>query len=110
MLVSLLGVSRVGRADVVPLPGDCANKKEGDACQDEQHQAGACGTLTYTATNNATNPPTSSQRTYFGCRAGAKPKSRLCSVSTAGAPSEGGACVLASLAIAAVAARRRRRR
>lgn len=101
------------RADVAPPPGDCANKKEGEACKDEGGRDGACGTISYTATNNATNPPTTSTRSYFGCRSGVAPtvakSAKKCSVTYAGAPASDGGLLAATVVVGLVALRRRRR-
>jgi hypothetical protein len=104
-------VPRMARADVVPPAGDCSNKKEGDPCRDEAKREGACGTISSTATNHATDPPTESQRSYFGCRAGVAPTSstKKCSVVAVGAraPRDGETLALALAAVAAVLGRRR---
>jgi hypothetical protein len=87
-------------ADVPPPSGDCANKKEGEACKDAVGKDGACGRIGYSSTNHATNPPTVSQSSYIGCRAGDKPTvtAKKCSVSTIGAPPPAGVDVFVLLA------------
>lgn len=112
LLVTILPTA--ARADVAPPPGDCANKKEGEACKDESGRDGACGTITYTATNHATNPPTTSTRSYFGCRSGVAPtvtkSAKKCSVAFAGEPTSGAAFALAAAAVGLAALQRRRAR
>lgn len=113
LVVSLFTFSPSARADVLPLD-DCGmkHKKEGEACKDTAGKDGACGTITYTATNHATNPPTQSQRSYLGCRTGEKPTASAapkkgCSASPQDA--EGGALLLGAVGVI-LASRRRARR
>lgn len=114
LATSLLGVSPAARADALPID-DCGlkQKKEGEACKDAAGKDGACGTITYTATNHATNPPSQSQRSYLGCRTGEKPTATAaakkgCSASPQDA--RGGALVLGALFFGALAMSRARRR
>ncbi|MGH7285421.1 MAG: hypothetical protein ACRELY_28190 [Polyangiaceae bacterium] len=80
----------IARADVIPGPGDCEGKSEGASCVDESQKAGTCGTITYTRTFTPPVPGAqtqTSQRSYFGCRAGVAPtKAATATTSTGAAP------------------------
>jgi hypothetical protein len=64
----LIGASAPAFADVIPPPGDCEKKTEGDACKDYDGKAGACGTITYTRTfiPSGCNVSTTEPRTESG--------------------------------------------
>jgi hypothetical protein len=104
-------------ADVVPSPDDCEKMQEGEACKDYAQKPGACGTLTDTAYNHATDPPTPRTRSYFGCVTGKEPtvkpptvSSKSCDMGSVGAAERGaGAATGAALALAVLLARRTRR-
>jgi MYXO-CTERM domain-containing protein len=89
-----IGASAPALADVVPPPGDCEKKTEGDACKDYDGKAGACATITYTRTFLPPTPnatPVTSQSSYFGCKVGAPAKkSSGCNVSTTESSTESG--------------------
>jgi len=91
LMILLLMISAPARADVMPPPGDCAQKSEGQACTDYEGKAGACATMTYTRSFTPPSGPTeTSQSSYFACKTGATPKarSRACSVSAIGVGSD----------------------
>ena len=100
------------RADVVPPPGDCEKKSEGDACTDSDGKPGACGSITYTKSLPPLAPGAHAETTtqsYFGCRAGAVPKqtAKSCSVREVGADTGDAGAGLVMLALGLVALARR---
>lgn len=114
LALALVVLSPAARADVLPVD-ECGlkQKKEGEACKDTAGKDGACGTISYTATNHATSPPTQSQRSYLGCRTGEKPTATAaakkgCSASPQEA--NGGALVFGALVLGALVLSRARRR
>jgi hypothetical protein len=89
--VALSAMSIPVRADVMPPPGDCAQKSEGQSCTDYDGKSGACATIAYTRSFTPPGGPTqTSQSSYFGCKTGATPKARskACSVSAFGVGSD----------------------
>lgn len=86
-LVSTVTLTSVSRADVMPPAGDCEGKSEGTACKDDSGKPGACGTITYSRSFTPPFPDAATQtseRSYFGCKGGAAPKSSAASNSTGG--------------------------
>lgn len=99
-------------ADVVPPPGDCEKKSEGDACTDYDGKPGACGTITYTKSLPPLSPssqPVTTTQSYFGCKTGAVPKhaGKSCNVHDVGEETDAGAG-LVMLALGLIAFARRR--
>lgn len=99
-------------ADVVPPPGDCAKKSEGDSCTDFEGKPGACGTISETRSLPPISPgsqPTTTTTSYFGCKTGAVPKhsGKSCSVHDVGEDTDAGAG-FAMLALGLVAFARRK--
>jgi hypothetical protein len=114
VVFSAIAFASAARADVPPPSGDCEKKAEGEACTSERKMPGACGRLSYTSTNHATNPPTTHTSTYHGCVEGAAPtakaKKRGCSFGAAGRGASTDVAAAIAFAGAVVARRRRRSR